>query len=1700
LVVSTAATAALTDATALAAAAVTAATTATADATAETAANTAYAAALTGGDAATVSLANGTKLIAANTAALSAAASATAAAASTAAAADDAAAAAAVTAAATALTTSTAATAASATAANAAVAAAAATADTSDDAGPAVALVAANEAAAAATAATAASATAATAANTAVTAGAAANTAATTALTGITSDALAAAALVSANAAVTVAETATAAVATYSTAAAATADAADDAASAALATTAVTQATAAAASVTSATAEVAIERTAQAFTLTTVADSVVGGAGNDNVVGVIGKDGLVAQGTTLQAGDNINLGAGADTFTLSIAGTNTGAVGTTVVTFAGVETINVSNYQTANQLNTINLALANGIEAITVVGSGTNGNTAFTNQNAIVTSGMNNGVANLSVGYTAGATVGLADSAVLNISGITAGVYTSAGVETLTINSSGATANTLTDLASAYATVNINASVKTTISNVGTAATKTINASGSTGQTILVVDGTGTLALTAGSGGSSFDITADTLTKADTITGGAGADTVIDNTATHTNATLVGVTGIETLDYNVASTITLTAPTDFTTFDFDEAGNQSLILNTGYTGAVTVDITGDATNADVITNTAKVDVTIKGNANDFDAATDFNGSTATETALITADSGTATFTGAGAIDFIDVITVVDKATTPGSDITIDVNAYATALTIDATALDGAPGVAGDETLTVSNVSGAALTVLGGEGVDTIQDSAKNDSISGNGGKDVITADQGGVDVINGGAGNDTINMGATLTAADTVDGGDGTDTLNVTAVTAAALAGVTNIETLGYTAAGALSLTADLSFDSISLENANNTALTFGKGYVKAMTVLVEDGDTVINTAKIPLTISADDDELAAADNTILTGSATTVDTLNILNKNNVSTIDMQTDITNFDVVNITDYTFGGAAGNDIIIDVTSHGAAAGSLTIDASQLDDGVGALAEVLTISGQSTAALNVTGGGAGDTIALGTGADTVNAGAGKDTITAGTSHTYEDTIDGGDGTDTINATSPVDVDFQNTKNVEVLGVTTAATLAGFAQAAGIATVTSAGASTISAAGYTTGITIQATGAATHSFTGGSGDDVFVFQATETLTAADTVNGTSGNDTIRIDNDDDADKAGDAVAVTVDASVTNIDTILVNDNASTDTAGDVTVTLAASWAQKVIAIDGSALDAGETLTVVAGGNAAAETVQATGGAGNDVITTGAGKDTIIGNGGADTITGGAGADTMTGGTGSDTFAFVNAASIPAAIDTVTDFTATTDQIKYTMTAPGGTVSFVDQGDAASVSAGLSLLSSASGQYFFDTGLNQLAIDVDGNGMIQAADTIIKLTGATAFSSANMDVVLTASNNAGTLTTGAGNDRITSVVGNKVNTFVGGAGNDTYLMIDPGEADVFVEAAAGGTDTLVTGIALDIAGFKFGTTAAGATANGALTNFENLVLKEGATFTADAANFSGVSINVNTVSAGVLTIAAPGPTTGVNTLNFGGITGTATSYLNATGDTVAGVALDANDILNITGGSGVDTITAAPLIKNNITAGNGVDLVTLNTGIDKVVTVSLAANSVNVSSFTSTQDLIDLSAPMGAVAVTIPATMVNAGAATNAAAGITAVTTAANTDAIAYYVLNTAGGTGVLTLTQIETAITAGSAATGEMVLILDNGTNTEIYFDGAAQTDASGGAGLILNATLVGITGAAAAPPLATGDLISV
>ena len=204
--------------------------------------------------------------------------------------------------------------------------------------------------------------------------------------------------------------------------------------------------------------------------------------------------------------------------------------------------------------------------------------------------------------------------------------------------------------------------------------------------------------------------------------------------------------------------------------------------------------------------------------------------------------------------------------------------------------------------------------------------------------------------------------------------------------------------------------------------------------------------------------------------------------------------------------------------------------------------------------------------------------------------------------------------------------------------------------------------------------------------------------------------------------------------------------------------------------------------------------------------------------------------------------------------------------------------------------------------------------------------------------------------------------------------------------------------------------------------------------------------------------------------------------------------YANNAGSTIVGPDVASS----LYGGSGVDVITGG-LGADTITGGDGADQIDLTEVIvaaDTVKLGSIAASADTITSFATGSDKIDLSQALSAATLTIGAQIEYS---TVKATNIAAVTLAADTDAPVYYIANTAGGSGVMTLAEIEAAIVAGSAATGEAVILIDDGASTRIYVDLQAESSpaAGVGTGLTLVGTLSGITGVSA---LATGDLISV
>ena len=878
-----------------------------------------------------------------------------------------------------------------------------------------------------------------------------------------------------------------------------------------------------------------------------------------------------------------------------------------------------------------------------------------------------------------------------------------------------------------------------------------------------------------------------------------------------------------------------------------DAQKSVVTFNTGYTQATTVKLGAE----DSVVNSANVDLTVNTTAANmiYDGDITITGGTGTDTLNLTADNSTVVFN--SRITNLDKVVIVDGGDvtsgtiTAGKTVSLNLGAYATALTIDASALDaGTPNATtpanldNDETLTVSGASATkALNITGGAGRDTITGGTVNDTLNGGAGDDSINGTAGGNDSINAGDGNDTINMGTTLTTDDTIDGGAGNDILSVTSLSASGLTIVTNIETLSLAGAGSTAtLTGNLSFTAIDMSTVDDTAqvLTLSTGYTNSTTVSVDAGDKVVNTlAHVALTVSATAAALTSASATTITGG-TGVDTLNVTADNTTANIVATSNlITLVDVINVVDggdvtTTGSVTAGKDITIDLTSY---ATPLRIDASALDAGTPNATtpttldndEVLTITNASGGALTVIGGGGADVLVGGssTAGDSLGGGAGNDTITMGANLTYADTLDGGAGDDSLTTTGIVtDIQFMNVRNVETLtvvpGSTSGTTLSSYFDASGITTI-NLDTTTANAPVYATGTTVGHTfvakassGAAVNeSIAGGLGNDTFTFgngaTTADDIDASDSINGGAGTDTIIVQNSETA--SSTTVAVIDFNKVTAVENVQLGTASGKAATTSEIITLDVSTAitgttAQTITLNGSVItDSHDTIAITNNNTSTTTKFIVIGGAGADTLEGGAASDTISGGAGADLITGNGGIDSLTGGAGADTFAIGLTGSTLAGADVVSDFATGTDKVQITATLSNtGTIAFDGSsvGTAANNSDSLSLLSSKIGQYYFNTTSAQLILDADGNGLIQSTDVAVSLPGLTSLAATDVNFVVNGGTGADTITTGSGDDVVSGGAG--TDSITAGAGNDTIT----GGAGADAINSGAGSDVIV--------------------------------------------------------------------------------------------------------------------------------------------------------------------------------------------------------------------------------------------------------------------------------------------------------
>ncbi|MFZ6713388.1 beta strand repeat-containing protein, partial [Undibacterium sp. TC9W] len=374
-----------------------------------------------------------------------------------------------------------------------------------------------------------------------------------------------------------------------------------------------------------------------------------------------------------------------------------------------------------------------------------------------------------------------------------------------------------------------------------------------------------------------------------------------------------------------------------------------------------------------------------------------------------------------------------------------------------------------------------------------------------------------------------------------------------------------------------------------------------------------------------------------------------------------------------------------------------------------------------------GAATTGITTVNGGTGDDTVDLTGAGTsfaagnVNLGSGSNTLTLGALN-YTGTFSAGSGGDTLKVVNSTNISGANVTGFEVLdvaagGASVTMTAAQYNSGAGITTATGNDTITLTTAGSiiastlienyvlangTNAVTFNS-GAATQTFTGGTGNDTF----TTTLSglANKTINAGLGADTVTVTNAVNI-AFTLATAGAAGAALSGVDTVnfnAVNNNTVTMFSGAATVNTA-----------------GGTFILGSGG----QTLTATG---------------------AVTVTGGAGADTITFSSGADTI--IASGSTIAAIDTVNNFKlAGADVFKTGTAATSLNYLYIATSDAAGLAAALSTAAAIAGTaltantqaYLVTVGSGVAAgtyvfQNIGSNvGAVDATDFVVKLTGAT--------------------------------------------------------------------------------------------------------------------------------------------------------------------------------------------------------------------------------------------------------------------------------------------------------------------------------------------------------------------------------
>ena len=563
---------------------------------------------------------------------------------------------------------------------------------------------------------------------------------------------------------------------------------------------------------------------------------------------------------------------------------------------------------------------------------------------------------------------------------------------------------------------------------------------------------------------------------------------------------------------------------------------------------------------------------------------------------------------------IETLTFTGGNTYSGVTVTGDI-ASGNTLNIDASA-------AGSIALNLSAATSTAYVVTGSAGGDTI---------TGNNTGTTYHLEAGGVDSLTGGAGNDAIYMGASLTASDTINGGGGRgDTLILDGDYSAGVVlnatTVTNVEHFMFAAGHDYKITIDAATlsDNTTVDGSSlgaTDSLTFdasATATTQILTITGGAGDDVLTTGShtintFDITQGGDDTITCAgprntinagaafdAGDTIITGTGRA--TLNLdgdysagMTLNNIS------GSVNFAMATGNSYNFTLGAG--VVAAGVSGGDSSHSLFLDASLASGKI----SVLDSFGSST----ITGGSGNDSftiLAPAAGANILHGGGGNDTFQLNGLIGADDVIDGGTGSDTLTIAFNSTISDSNITHIDTLDLGHDLAIIGdITGGEGTLTIDFIFDGTVDLSGATTtSIVLEGKG----------GNDTFKFGGN--FTAADSIAGYEGDDTLELNGDYSA-------GVTLSDSVINaLHNVHLDSGHSYDLAvsGDIVTNVFNEIF--ALTVNAAALGAGDTLTL----DLSAATVKGgyaiTGGAGDDAVT-------FAGNFAAsDTFDGGAGNDTL--------------------------------------------------------------------------------------------------------------------------------------------------------------------------------------------------------------------------------------------------------------------------------------------------------------------------------------------------------------------------------------------------------------------------------------------------------------------------------------